>query len=62
LLMSSFSSSLCILDISKSIKPSIRCEVGKGLFPFYKLPFCLLDGVLCPTEAFQFHEEPFTSC
>ena len=39
--------------------PSIRCRVGENLFPFCKLPFCPIDGVLCLIEYFQCHKAPF---
>ena len=32
--------------------------VGEDLSPFCMLPFCLVDSVLCFTEAFQFQEVP----
>ena len=32
----------------------IWCGLGKGLFPFSRLPFCLSDCVLCFTETSQF--------
>ena len=34
------------------------CVVGDNLFIFSMLPFLLLDGVLCFTEASQFQEVP----
>ena len=49
--MSSFLSSLYILDIS-----SVRCEVGESLFLFGRLAFCSIDGLLCLIEAFQLEE------
>lgn len=51
-LIPSFLSSLRILDY----QPFIRCIVGKILFPFCRLQFCLNDGVLCCAEVSQFLE------
>jgi hypothetical protein len=38
---------------------SIRLRIIKDLFPICWLPFCLIDSVLCLTEALQFSEVPF---
>ena len=38
---------------------SVWCGVSEDVFPFCRLPFCLIDSVLCLTETFQFHEVPF---
>jgi hypothetical protein len=48
-------SSLYILDIM------LLSDVGlmKIFFPICKLLICLIDYILCLTEAFQFHEVPF---
>jgi hypothetical protein len=53
-----FLSSLYILDISS------LSDVGlvKTFFPICKLLICLINYVLCLTEAFQFHEVPFIIC
>ena len=59
LLVSNFLSSLYILEI----RPLTNVGgVGEALFPFCRLPFCLVDNVLCFTEAFQFQEVPFNNC
>jgi hypothetical protein len=54
----SFLSSLYILDIS----PLLDVGWVKIFFPICSLLICLIDSVLCFTEAFQFHEVPFISC
>jgi hypothetical protein len=36
-------------------------DLGKDTFPICWWPFCLIDGVLCFTEALQFHEVPFVN-
>ena len=41
---------------------SVWCGVSEDLFPFCRLSFCLVDHVLCFTEAFQFQEVPFINC
>ena len=38
---------------------SVQCGVGEDLSPLCRLPFCVVDGVLWFTEAFQFQEVPF---
>jgi hypothetical protein len=50
-----FLSSLYILDIS----PLSDGGLVNIFSPICKLPICLIDYVLCLTEAFQFHEIPF---
>ena len=37
-------------------QPSVKCTVGDIHFPFFTLPFCPIDSVLCLTEDIQFHE------
>jgi hypothetical protein len=54
LLLSSFLSSLYILDINSL--PDVELVKKKNLIPFSRLLFCPFDDVLCLTEAFQFHE------
>ena len=54
-LVINFLSSLYILDIS----PLSDVGLVKIFFPICRLPICLIDYVLCLTEAFQFHEVPF---
>ena len=41
---------------------SVGCGVNEDLFPFCRLSFCLVDHVLCFTDAFQFQEVPFVNC
>ena len=43
-------------------QPSVWCRVGEDLFPFCRLSFCLVDCVICFTEAFLFQEVPFFNC
>jgi hypothetical protein len=57
-LESNFLSSLYILDISPLFDVGL---VGKDLFPICWLPFCLIDSVLCLTEALQFYEVLFVN-
>ena len=38
-----------------------RCRICKDLFPICCLPFCLIDSVLCLTEALQFYVVPFVN-
>ena len=40
-------------------QPSVRCGVGEDLFLVCGLLFCLVDCVLCLTEASQFEEVSF---
>ena len=47
----------CILDIS-----SLLDVVDEDAFPFSRLSFCPIDGVLCLIKALQFHEVPFINC
>jgi hypothetical protein len=54
-LMISFLFSFHILDIS----PLSYVGLVKVFFPICRWPICLIDCVLCLTEAFQFHEVPF---
>jgi hypothetical protein len=42
-------------------QPAIGLRISKDLFPICWLPFCLIDSVLCLTEAFQFYEIPFVN-
>lgn len=37
-------------------QPSVKYTVSKVNFPFFRLPFCHIDDVICLTEDFQFHE------
>ena len=45
---------------------SVRCGIDEDLFPFCRLPFCLIDHVLCFTEISQIQEVPlinwFSQC
>jgi hypothetical protein len=41
-------------------RSSVRCMVGEDLFPFCRLSFCPINGVLCFTEAFP--EVSFINC
>ena len=50
----SFLSSLYTLDIS----PPIRFRIDKNSFLICWGPFCLINSVLCLTEALQFYEAP----
>jgi len=50
-----FLKSLYILDISLLLV----VELVKIFFPVCRLPICLIDSLLCLTEAFQLHEVPF---
>jgi hypothetical protein len=52
--MINFFSSLYILGIS----PLSDVELVNIFFPICRLLICLIDYVLCLTEAFQFHEVP----
>ena len=54
--MSTFLSSLYILDISPL--PD-RGGVGENHLIFYKVSLCPNDSVLCIIEILQFHEVPF---
>jgi hypothetical protein len=56
-LVINFLSSLCISDIS----PLLDVRLVKRFFPICRLPICLIDYVLCLTEAFQLYEVPFIS-
>jgi hypothetical protein len=42
-------------------KPSLRCRIGKDLFPICVLLFCPIDSALDLTEAFQSYEAPFVN-
>jgi hypothetical protein len=53
-----FLSSLYILDIS----PLSDVGLVKIFSPICRLPICPIGGVLCLTEAFQFHEVLFINC
>ena len=57
-LMSSFLSSLSILDIT------VQSDVAlvKNLFPLCMLAFCLFEGVFYLTKAFQLCKIPFVNC
>ena len=52
----------CLISWVLYIFWSIRCRVGEDLFPFCRLPLFAFHGVLCLTEAFQFHKVPFINC
>ena len=39
--------------------PPIGFRIDKDLFPICWWHFCLIDSVLCLTEALQFYEVPF---
>ena len=43
-------------------QPSVRYGAGEDLSPFFRLLFCLIDSVLCLTEASQFQEISFINC
>ena len=40
----------------------VLCGVDENLFPFCRLSFCIVDDVLCFTEASQFQEFSFINC
>lgn len=51
----------CLVDISTPfiVKIPVRWRVDEDLFLFYRLLFCLIGGIHCLTETFQFHGVPF---
>lgn len=57
-LLSSFLRSFYILNI----RPLSDVELLKILFLFCRQPFCPMDGALCLTVGFQFHEAALTNC
>jgi hypothetical protein len=40
---------------------SIRCRIGKDLFPICSLPFCPIVSALSYIDAFQFYEDPIVN-
>jgi hypothetical protein len=56
-LVINFLSSLYILDISSLLNVGLV----KIFWPICRLQICLIDHVLCFTEAFEFHEVPFVN-
>jgi hypothetical protein len=44
------------------LEPSVRCGVGEDLFPLCSFNVCPMIGVLCLTEADQFHAIPCINC
>lgn len=55
LFCSAFPIELCAFFIHFGHKPLIRYKVCKYFFPFQRLSFYFVGGLLCCVEAFQFH-------
>lgn len=60
---------VCIIDIQFlefftyfGYQPSVRCGVDENLLSLCRLLSYPFNGVLCLTEAFQFHEVAIINC